>query len=339
MTDGQLSDARTVLRAKGKWLIFIAAAAAVAFIAFIVTSFLQVKQSSLVAGDPQLRDGIRITANVVDVAPADRVVRLRFAFQPVGSVSQDGQFLSEPVKVTVIGGADVVHDSYKASEIMLPADVRIPLRSGSLTMFPLDRYESTLRVEVTDAEGRPIPSTLAVEAANPGYSVQITSNSESATTATRDLTLHVSRAPTTLAFAIFASALMLILTTLAILTTFWLLRGGASESVRFMIPLILVLLFAFPALRSFIPGVPPLGVLVDFFAFFWCEIALGLCVVVVYASLMREMRKSAMDTETEEEPENDASEGAQVETGAETQEDAREEPKPEPKPARAAASS
>ena len=92
---------------------------------------------------------------------------------------------------------------------------------------------------------------------------------------------------------------MLTLTTIVILTLFWLLRGGASESVRFMIPLILVLLFAFPAMRSFVPGVPPLGVLVDFFAFFWCEIALGFAVAVVYANLMREMRKSTLEKEAE----------------------------------------
>lgn len=280
------------------------------FVAFIVYSFVHVKQSSLVAGDPQLRDGVRVTATVVDVAPADRVVRLRLAFQPVGAVEKDGDFLSEPVDVTVIGGADVVQDSYEEGEIMLPADVRIPLRSGSITMYPLDRYESSLRVEVTTADGVPIPTSMAVEAANPGYSVQLTSQSGSADTSARDLTLHVSRAPTTLFFAVFASALMLTLTGLAILTTFWLLRGGASESVRFMIPLILVLLFAFPALRSFIPGVPPLGVLVDFFAFFWCEIALGLCVAVVYGGLMREMRRITVEKEAADADDDDTADGA-----------------------------
>ena len=35
--------------------------------------------------------------------------------------------------------------------------------------------------------------------------------------------------------------------------------------------------------------------LVDFFAFFWCEIALGIAVIVVYAHLMREMRKAAAE--------------------------------------------
>jgi hypothetical protein len=175
---------------------------------------------------------------------------------------------------------------------MLPADVRIPLRSGSISMYPFDRYESSLRVEVTTPEGTPVPTSLTVEGSNPGYSVQMTTDSQSTDSAMRDLTLRVSRAPTTIFFALFTSALMVTLTSLAILTVFWLLRGGASESVRFMIPLILVLLFAFPAIRGFAPGVPPLGVLVDFFGFFWCEIALGIGVIVVYAHLMREMRKS-----------------------------------------------
>lgn len=283
-------------RRKWKWLVVaLPVVIAITFIAFMLTSFMEVRHSSLVSGDPQLRDGIRVTANVVDVAPADRVVRLRLAFQPVGKFSKDGNFLSKPVNVTVLGGADVVHDSYEAAQIMLPADVRIPLKSGNISMYPLDRYESTLRIEVTTADGVPIPTSMEVEASNPGYRVQMTSKSPTSNDAIRDLTLRVSRAPTTVFFAIFTSVLMLTLTTLAMMTIFWLLRGGASESVRFMIPLILVLLFAFPAIRSFAPGVPPLGVLVDFFAFFWCEIALGIGVIIVYAHLMREMRKTAVE--------------------------------------------
>jgi hypothetical protein len=281
------------------WKLLIAAAVALivvaGFVFFILSSFLKTKQSSLVVGDPNLADGVRVTANVVDVAPADKVVRLRLAFQPVGELSKDGNLLSRPIEVVVVGGADVIHDEYKAGEIILPADVRMPLRSGRIAMYPLDRYDSYLRLEVRNADGSPIPTSLSVDASTPGYIVGLTSESVSADGAARDLTLRVSRAPTTLFFAIFTSALMLTLTTTVVLTVFWLLRGGASESVRFMIPLILVLLFAFPAMRSFVPGVPPLGVLVDFFAFFWCEIILGMAVVVVYANLMREMRKSASE--------------------------------------------
>jgi len=282
-------------RRKRKWLILVPVAVilALSFIALMLSSFLKVRHTSLVSGDPMLRDGIRITATVVDVAPADRVVKLRLVFKPVGNLVEDDSFLSKPVTVTVLGGADVVHDSYKASQIMLPADVRIPLRSGSISMYPFDRYESTLRVEVTTPDGAPVATSLTVEGSNPGYSVQLTTDSQGAESAMRDLTLRVSRAPTTIFFALFTAALMVTLTTLAILTTFWLLRGGASESVRFMIPLILVLLFAFPAIRGFAPGVPPLGVLVDFLGFFWCEIVLGIGVIVVYSYLMREMRKTS----------------------------------------------
>ena len=291
------ATASTSPRWKRKWLFFVPVAVimAVVFIAVMLSSFLKVRHTSLVSGDPMLRDGILITATVVDVAPADRVVKLRLVFKPVGNLVQDDSFLSKPVTVTVLGGADVVHDSYKASQIMLPADVRIPLRSGSISMYPFDRYESSLRVEVTTPERVPVPTSMTVEGSNPGYSVQLTTDSQRADSAMRDLTLRVSRAPTTIFFALFTSALMVTLTTLAVLTVFWLLRGGASESVRFMIPLILVLLFAFPAIRGFAPGVPPLGVLVDFFGFFWCEIALGIGVIIVYAHLMREMRKTTKD--------------------------------------------
>jgi hypothetical protein len=286
-------------RFKAPVLITAIVLAAVFFIGFMLSSFLQVRRSSLVAGDPVLSNGIRIIANVVDVAPSDKVVKLRLVFQPLGKFAKNGNFLSQPTNVSVLGGADVVNDSYEAGEIMLPADIRVPLRSGTVSMYPLDRYESTLRLEVTNADGTAVPTTLEVDASNPGYRVQMTDTSPSGNNGTRDLDLQVSRAPTTIFFAIFTSVLMLTLTILALMTVFWLLRGGASESVRFMIPLILVLLFAFPAIRSFAPGVPPLGVLVDFFAFFWCEIALGIGVIVVYANLMREIRKTTREDVSE----------------------------------------
>lgn len=297
---GEAAQSSTA-RPKWKPIVFVVLPVifAITFIAFMLTSFMQVRHTSLVAGDPNLRDGIKVTANVVDVTPADRVVRLRLAFVPIGKYSQDGNFLTQGVKVTVLGGADVVHDVYEKSEIMLPADVRLPLRSGNISMYPFDKYETTMRVEVSAEDGKSIPASMEVEASNPGYRVQMASISPG-DDATRDLNIRVSRAPTTIFFALFTSVLMLTLTSLAIMTVYWLLRGGASESVRFMIPLILVLLFAFPAIRSFAPGVPPLGVLVDFFAFFWCEIALGISVIIVYAHLMREMRKAAAEEESAE---------------------------------------
>jgi len=293
-TDETDADVSVSRRSNWKPIAFVAIPVVIAFlfVGFTLTSFLQVRKSSLVAGDPQLTNGIRVVANVVDVAPADRVVKLRLVFQPLGGFSRDGNFLSQPVTISVLGGADIVNDSYEAGQIMLPADVRIPLRSGNISMYPFDRYESTLRVELTMPGRAPIPTAMQVEASNPGYKVHLTTRSPSTDAGLYDLSLQVSRAPTTVLFAIFTSVLMLTLTILVLMTIFWLLRGGASESVRFIIPLILILLFAFPAIRSFAPGVPPLGVLVDFFAFFWCEIALGIGVIITYGSLMREIRQT-----------------------------------------------
>lgn len=297
-----LIGTRTPRRPKWKLVALIVIASG--FIAFVLHSFIQVKQSRLITGDQNLRDGIRVTANIVDVAPKDRVVKLQLSFVPVGKYAQRGQFLSEPVKVTVLGGADVVDDSYKRSEVMLPADIRVPLRSGSISMYPLDKYESSLRVAVTTADQSPIPTSMVVEASNPDYSLMMASTSPPEDSA-RDVSIRVSRSPATIIFALFISLLMLALTVLAMMTVYWLLRGGASESVRFVIPLLLVLLFAFPAIRGFAPGIPPLGVLMDFFAFFWCEIALGIGVVIVYAHLMREMKASTVAAAAaESDPEN-----------------------------------
>jgi hypothetical protein len=47
--------------------------------------------------------------------------------------------------------------------------------------------------------------------------------------------------------------------------------------------LLAALLFAFPTVRNTLPGIPPVGVLFDYAAFFWAEalVALSLIILIV----------------------------------------------------------
>ena len=44
-----------------------------------------------------------------------------------------------------------------------------------------------------------------------------------------------------------------------------------------------VLLFAFPTVRNSLPGIPPVGVLLDYAAFFWAEALVALALIVLIA--------------------------------------------------------
>ncbi len=47
------------------------------------------------------------------------------------------------------------------------------------------------------------------------------------------------------------------------------------------------MLFAFPALRSAVPGAPPIGAAIDYFAFFWAETMVALCLLTILVTYIR----------------------------------------------------
>lgn len=93
-----------------------------------------------------------------------------------------------------------------------------------------------------------------------------------------DMTFDVSRSRATLVFGTFIIVLMWALTTLAVVMAAAEIRAGGKMEGP-LIGFLGVLLFAFPSIRNSIPNSPPLGVLSDFVAYFWCEIILGLTLV------------------------------------------------------------
>ncbi|GIW05989.1 MAG: hypothetical protein KatS3mg060_0794 [Dehalococcoidia bacterium] len=47
------------------------------------------------------------------------------------------------------------------------------------------------------------------------------------------------------------------------------------------------MLFAFPALRSAVPGAPPIGAAIDYFAFFWAEMIVAVSLITLLVVYIR----------------------------------------------------
>jgi hypothetical protein len=99
--------------------------------------------------------------------------------------------------------------------------------------------------------------------------------------------MKISRAATTKFFSLFVMVMMWGLTiSVLFMTLSVVFRGRKVELAMFSFTA--ALLFAFATVRNAQPGTPPIGTYSDFISFFWAEVIIALCLVVlVFTWLLR----------------------------------------------------
>jgi hypothetical protein len=120
----------------------------------------------------------------------------------------------------------------------------------------------------------------------PGFKIDAEKSKES----TEDyvgIDMTIARAGTTKFFSFFVMAMMWGLTIgVVCLTLSCVLRGRKVELAMFSFTA--ALLFAFAAVRNSQPGTPPIGTYSDFISFFWAEVIIAMCLVIlVFTWLLR----------------------------------------------------
>jgi hypothetical protein len=120
----------------------------------------------------------------------------------------------------------------------------------------------------------------------PGFKIEAAKAKES-TDDYVGIDMTISRASTTKFFSFFVMAMMWGLTIgVMFLTLSVVLRGRKVELAMFSFTA--ALLFAFAAVRNAQPGTPPIGTYSDFISFFWAEVIIALCLIIlVFTWLLR----------------------------------------------------
>jgi len=131
-----------------------------------------------------------------------------------------------------------------------------------------------------------IPVGVDFEGSIPGFKIDAAKSRDS----DEDLVgieMTIARASTTKFFSLFVMVMMWGLTiSVLLLTLSCVLRGRKVELAMFSFTA--ALLFAFAAVRNAQPGTPPIGTYSDFISFFWAEVIIALCLVVlVFTWLLR----------------------------------------------------
>ncbi|MBC5802097.1 MAG: DUF4436 family protein [Candidatus Eremiobacteraeota bacterium] len=153
---------------------------------------------------------------------------------------------------------------------------------GAVSHYPFDRYaaRSIIRAYDVPPTGRgAVPVRLTVWDGVSGWVVSATSVRRSSGDGGIELRFDIHR-PGPLVF--FACALYVVMIVIAVsaLTIATLIFVGLREGEAMWMGAFTAMVFALPALRTVLPGAPPVGVFADILVFLWAELAVAIALVI-----------------------------------------------------------
>jgi len=239
-------------------------------------------------------DYIEVNARVLEVQPVAGTQQVRLTVTPHGSFANRDGSLKQTINLDADGyvGGSI---NLTGGEIPPPVQLVLDL-DGDLSQYPFDSYSSALEVRLSrvtknpDGSGsiktdEPVPMHLAVSAKQHDWAVT-SSHGESWEDGAVSVELGASRGGAMRAFALFELAVMIALACIAVAMTYTtLITGRALEFSMFV--WLGAMLFALPAVRNTMPGVPGVGTVLDYAGFFWCLIAVAACLITAAITYIR----------------------------------------------------
>lgn len=249
-------------------------------------------------------------------------VPARIEFEPHGNLLNPDETLARDLKLYLIGATNKREFDFQKGKRMNPIDVTLDIYEGEAASYPFDEHRAEIDVNLTDAAkekaaaakpNAPAPTPAAAangegeksetENASPKPSEAEADNVPIAVDfygslqgldvkAVRgqqkdseyvDTDITIRRAPTVKFFSIFIMVAQWALALCVVFLLLTVLVGGRKIELA-MFSFMAALLFAFPALRNSQPGVPPIGTLSDFLAFFWAELIIALSLLTIIAA-------------------------------------------------------
>ncbi len=263
----------------------------------------------------------------IDPNKGDIVARLEF-LPKGHFTTDEGSTLSRDLKLYVNSANGKQELDFPKGKRMNPMEVAVNMFDGLVTDYPFDKHSAFLEMyfmpgkeaakeKTAEAAPKPTPTPEAPAAGEdqkkeddakktaaakpdedeipigvdfvgsiPGFKIDAAKSKES-TSDYVGIDMTISRASTTKFFSLFVMTMMWGLTLgVMFMTLAVVLRGRKVELAMFSFTA--ALLFAFATVRNAQPGTPPIGTYSDFISFFWAEVIIALCLIIlVFTWLLR----------------------------------------------------
>lgn len=221
-------------------------------------------------------DRVDVEAAVQSVDAAGRELVLRVWVTPRGSLGEQGGAAPVADLSLQTSGATLGDLEFAAHERLTTRDVQVALTGGSISDYPFDTYETDIafRAQLGDEQ---VPVRMLFSNNDTLFSVSaepVPARQEAV------VALGLARSGSLLVFAVFMMVAMWALAA-SVLIGAWYLTTGSDGLVWPGLAWMAATLFALAAFRNTAPGTPPIGCVLDWFAFLWAESIIALCLVTV----------------------------------------------------------
>ncbi|MEU8530145.1 DUF4436 family protein [Streptomyces sp. NPDC048629] len=227
-------------------------------------------------------DRVDVEATVQRVDAAARELLLRVRVTPLGSLGEAGG--TAPVAdLGLQTSTQTLGDlTFEAHERLATKDVKVAITGGSISDYPFDAYETEIGFWAV-LGGEQVPVRMRFSSNDTLFAVfpTPTTSAEEAV-----LALDLTRSASLLVFAVFMMVVMWALAA-SVLIGAWYLTTRKQGLLWPALAWMAATLFALSAFRNTAPGTPPIGCVLDWFAFLWAETVIALCLIAVVLAGVR----------------------------------------------------
>ncbi|MEV6583205.1 DUF4436 family protein [Streptomyces sp. NPDC051582] len=227
-------------------------------------------------------DRVDVKATVQRVDAAARELLLRVRVTPLGTLGEAEE--SAPVgDLSLQTSAATLGDlEFKAHERIATQDVQVAMTDGSVSDYPFDSYATGIEFRAL-LDGKQVPVRLQFSNNDTLFAVAATPAPDPREAA---VGLELTRSGSLVVFAVFMMGVMWALAA-AVLIGAWYLTTRGEGVVWPALAWMAATLFALAAFRNTAPGTPPIGCVLDWFAFLWAETIIALCLIAVVITGVR----------------------------------------------------
>lgn len=284
------------------WIIASAVVLVVAALYVIVAVFYNVVGGTFFQGDPpdsQAGIIVEVEPVAVDAQKNQANVHLRFVAAGPDIVDDTGRLTANTrVLVTSSLGSDEIR--FPAGEPLGQKEIVVGL-DGEQARYPLDVHDGILTVQIDTytknadgsfTAGDPVYASFDQTSSNDGWGINgwDTVMTASDRPASADLALSFTRAFSTKIFAVVLLLLVVILSGIAVVVGVLVSTRRRSAEIGLM-AYAASLLFALPALRTYMPNAPPIGAAIDIYVYLWVIVGAIIAVTLVVTSWIGQSRE------------------------------------------------
>ena len=280
------------------------------------------RRSLLLRDETDAADRVSISIVVTNANPATHELTAQVSFRLSGNIAKDEVTPAVDLHLLLNNFRGEQEFDFAKDKRMNRIEAVFPI-NGDLNKYPLDRYDTTVRLLMTTParnapaevpkipasiiqhthptdelavsptallQNEPVAVSISLSASVPGIRFEGNVSRGSSQEPT-GIVLHLTRATNVIALSFFV---MLMMTALSLSLLAMAIRARTAEKTDLLpLSVSITLIFGLPALRNIQPGIPPVGALVDYVTFIWAELIVAAsAVIIMWTWLLRTRPKS-----------------------------------------------